>query len=305
MALSRFWLLNGSKKKGKKSAKKITRKTIKKVTVKKVSKPKVKKVVRKVVKEKVYVAKPVKSLPTRLMTTSEKKTIKNIRRKKTMAKRRIKRSVAKATKRAVKRVKRARRKMASYGKHRVVAIMHRDGQLRTSRKSKIAKRNYKINPFKFSTKGIVKQLTPAVIISASSVGTIYGLNKVLPMIPYVNRVDNAIAKSAIKVGAGLVGSMLVKKVLKTKGNNIANGVLIGSIIGAMLDFMASRTATTAGIKLNGIKVMGSPLSFGRPKTPLANPSFTMNGIKIANSKDMGAIRFKKAVTAVDGLCERY
>lgn len=302
MALSRFWLLNGSKKKGKKSAKKITRKTIKKVTVKKVSKPKVKKVVRKVVKEKVYVAKPVKSLPTKLLTKSEKKTIKNIRRKETMAKRRIKRSVAKAT----KRVKRAKRKIASYGKHRVVAIMHRDGQLRTSRKSKIAKRNYKINPFKFSTKGIVKELTPAVVISASSVGTIYGLNKVLPMIPYVNRVDNAIAKSAIKVGAGLVGSMLVKKVLKTKGNNIANGVLIGSIIGAMLEFLSAKSSVaTNGIKLNGIKVMGSPLSFGRPKTALANPNFTMNGIKIANNKDMGAIRFKKAVTAVDGLNERY
>ena len=71
MKLAKFWLLNGSKKKGKKSVKKVSKKTIKRVVKKSVAKPKVKTVVKKVVK-KVYVAKPVKKLPTSIMTEQEK-----------------------------------------------------------------------------------------------------------------------------------------------------------------------------------------------------------------------------------------
>ena len=91
MALSRFWLLNGSKKKGKKSVKKVSKKTARKIgakksivkTIKKVSKPK--KVV-KVIKEKVYVAKPVTRVPATIMTMEERIN-KDIRRNKLMAKR--------------------------------------------------------------------------------------------------------------------------------------------------------------------------------------------------------------------------
>ena len=91
MALSRFWLLNGSKKKGKKSVKKVSKKTARKIsakksivkTIKKVSKPK--KVV-KVIKEKVYVAKPVQRVPATIMTMEERIN-KDIRRNKLMARR--------------------------------------------------------------------------------------------------------------------------------------------------------------------------------------------------------------------------
>lgn len=298
MALAKFWLLNGSKKKGKKSVKKVSKKTAKRVVKKSVAKPKVKTVVKKVVK-KVYVAKPVKTLPTSIMTEQEK--IKYNRGNKPMAKR-VKRSVAKATKR-VKRVK--RRMDTAVGRHRVVAIMDRAGVLRTSKKSKIAKRDIKINPFKI--KGIVNTLKPAVVLSATSVGTIFGLNKVMPKVPYIDRIQNSFVKAGIKVALGLIGQMGVKKFVKN--NEIANGVLVGAIISALTDFVKiSENTTTAGIKLNGVKVLGNPLSFGRPKTALANPNFQMNGIKINGNQNLSAIKFNKNYNAdntVSGCAERY
>lgn len=294
MALSRFWLLNGSKKKGKKSVKKVSKKTARKIsakksivkTIKKVSKPK--KVV-KVIKEKVYVAKPVQRVPATIMTMEERIN-KDIRRNKLMA-RRKRRSVAKAT----KRVKRVRKSMAlaTVGKkHRVTAYMKR-GVLKTSRKSKIAKRNYKINPFK--VKGIVNKLKSPAILSASSVGTIVAMNKFLPKVPYIDRVNNSVVKAGIKVALGLLAQMGVKKFIKN--SDIANGVLVGAIISAMTDFVNVQPTSVAGIKLNGVKVLGNPLSFGRPKTALANPNFQMNGIKINKGQDLKAIQFKKNYNA--------
>lgn len=294
MALSRFWLLNGSKKKGKKSVKKVSKKTARKIsakksivkTIKKVSKPK--KVV-KVIKEKVYVAKPIKRVPATIMTMEERIN-KDIRRNKLMA-RRKRRSVAKAT----KRVKRVRKSMAlaTVGKkHRVTAYMKR-GVLKTSRKSKIAKRNYKINPFK--VKGIVNKLKSPAILSASSVGTIVAMNKFLPKMPYIDRVNNSVVKAGIKVALGLLAQMGVKKFIKN--SDIANGVLVGAIISAMTDFVNVQPTSVAGIKLNGVKVLGNPLSFGRPKTPLTNPNFQMNGIKINKGQDLKAIQFKKNYNA--------
>ena len=294
MALSRFWLLNGSKKKGKKSVKKVSKKTAQKIgakksivkTIKKVSKPK--KVV-KVIKEKVYVAKPVTRVPATIMTMEERIN-KDIRRNKLMA-RRKRRSVAKATKR-VKRVKKSMALATVGKKHRVTAYMKR-GVLKTSRKSKIAKRNYKINPFK--VKGIVNKLKSPAILSASSVGTIVAMNKFLPKMPYIDRVNNSVVKAGIKVALGLIAQMGVKKFIKN--SDIANGVLVGAIISAMTDFINVQPTSVAGIKLNGVKVLGNPLSFGRPKTALANPNFQMNGIKINKGQDLKAIQFKKNYNA--------
>lgn len=291
MALSRFWLLNGSKKKGKKSVKKVSKKTARKISakksVKKVSRPK--KVVREVIKEKVYVAKPVPQIPATIMTMEERIN-KDIRRNKLMAKRK-RRSVAKATKR-VKRVKKSMALATVGKKHRVTAYMKR-GVLKTSRKSKIAKRNYKINPFK--VKGIVNKLKSPAILSASSVGTIVAMNKFLPKVPYIDRVNNSVVKAGIKVALGLLAQMGVKKFIKN--SDIANGVLVGAIISAMTDFVNVQPTSVAGIKLNGVKVLGNPLSFGRPKTPLANPNFQMNGIKINKGQDLKAIQFKKNYNA--------
>ena len=208
--------------------------------------------------------------------------------------RRKTRSVAKATKR-VKRVKRVKKSMAlaTVGKkHRVIAYMKR-GVLKTSRKSKIAKRNYKINPFK--VKGLVNKLKSPAILSSTSVGTIIGLNKVMPKLPYLDRIQHSAIQAGIKVALGLVAQMGVKKFIKN--SDIANGVLVGAIISAMTDFINISQNTTAGIKLNGVKVLGNPLSFGRPKTALANPNFQMNGLKINKGQDLKAIQFKKNYNA--------
>ena len=205
--------------------------------------------------------------------------------------RRKRRSVAKATKR-VKRVKKSMALATVGKKHRVTAYMKR-GVLKTSRKSKIAKRNYKINPFK--VKGIVNKLKSPAILSASSVGTIVAMNKFLPKMPYIDRVNNSVVKAGIKVALGLIAQMGVKKFIKN--SDIANGVLVGAIISAMTDFINVQPTSVAGIKLNGVKVLGNPLSFGRPKTALANPNFQMNGIKINKGQDLKAIQFKKNYNA--------
>ena len=308
--LPKFWLINGSKKKGKKSVKKVSKKIARKVAKKSVVK---KSVVRKarpttktvVKKEIVYRAIPTQ-MPTSIMTEQEKINYKN-RGVKPMARRkRAKRSVAKATTKRVKRTSALAKPKISVGRHRITTF-YRDGVLRTSRKSKIAKRNttIKTNPFKI--KGIVKNLKPAVVLSATSVGTIIGLNKVMPKIPYVDRIQNSFVKAGVKIALGLIGQMGVKKVVKN--DNIANGVLIGAIISALTDFVnVAQNPTVAGIKLNGVKVLGSPLSFGRPKTPLANPNFQMGAIKIPANQNLQAIKFKQNYNAdntVSGCAERY
>ena len=295
MALSRFWLLNGSKKKGKKSVKKVAKRIVKKITKKVVSKPK-RKVVRETVSERVFTARPVRRIPTTIMTQEEK--IKNIRSGKTMAKR---------TKRSAKKVARKVAKKITYpilaknhkigSRHRISAYYGSKGALLVSRKSKIAKAGTKVNPFKI--KGIVNTLKPAVITSTTAVGTMLGLNKVMPLIPYVKDVQNIFVKSAINLGLGLAGQMTVKKF--TKNSELANGILIGSIVATILDFISAKSSTastTAGIKLNGVKVLGNPLSFGRPKTALGNPNFqNVNGIKINGNKNLSAIKFAKNYNA--------
>lgn len=308
MALSRFWLLNGSKKKGKKSAKKVSKRIVKKIAKKVISKPK-KKIVKEVVKEKVYVAKPTRKIPTTLMTIDEK--IKNIRSGKTMAKK-VKRSAAKKVAKKVTKVKRTypilAKKHSIGSRHRITAYYGAKNALLVSRKSKIAKRGTKINPFKLNTKAIINNLKPAAVLSATTVGTIFGLNKVMPQVPYVKNITNPVIRAAITVAMGLVGQMAIKKFVKN--NEIANGVLVGSIVATLLDFLPelSKKATTAGIKLNGVKVLGNALSFGRPKTVLANPNFQMNGIKINSNKNLSAIKFNKNYNAdntVSGCKDRW
>lgn len=300
MALPKFWLINGSKKKGKKSVKKVAKRIAKKVAKKSVvrkSRPaKTKTIVKK---EVVYRAIPTNTIPTSIMTEQEK--IKYNRGNNTMAKRRkAKRSVAKATRTVAKSKSLARPKI-SIGRHRITTF-YNGGVLKTSRKSKIAKRNQvlKTNPFKL--KGIVKTLQPAVVLSATSVGTMFGLNKVMPKLPYVNTITNSYIKAGVKVALGLIGQMGIKKVVKN--DNIANGILIGAIISALTDFVNIGENKT----VNGIKVLGSPLSFGRPKTVLGNPNFQMNGIKIPANTNLQAIKFPKNYNApetVSGCAERW
>lgn len=283
MALSRFWLLNGCKKKGKKSTKKVA-KRIKHKTITKSAKKSVKKLKRnpitKTVKEKEIIFKPtiVKHIPATIMTEEEK----------------IKYNRGKSMKKGRRKIARA-----SQGKHLITTFASSKGTLRTSSKSKLAKRGIKLNPMKISTKGIVNQLKPAVVLGATSVGTVYGINKFMPKIPYVNTVSNAYAKAGLKIALGLLASMGVKKVWK-KQQAISNGLLVGSVISALMDFInvSDTASTTAGIKLNGVKVLGNALSFGRPKTPLANPNFQMNGLKLPN-KNLSAIKFAKNYNATN------
>ena len=72
-------------------------------------------------------------------------------------------------------------------------------------------------------------------------------------------------------------------------------------------FVNVQPTTVQGIKLNGVKVLGNPLSFGRPKTPLASPNYQMGGLKIAGNQNLQAVKFKKNYNANDTVagCERY
>ena len=309
MALSRFWLLNGSKKKGKKSVKKVTRKIAKKIAkkskVKKVSllpsviktstvKRKVKRT-RPIIKEKVFIPEIV-NITKKVYKTKKSKGVK------TMAKRvkRVKRTKLTKNKAGVFMAKNWKK---SIGKvHRISAKYDRAGILRTSRKSKIAKKSYRINPVKFNVKSITKSLTPMAMLTATGIGSIIALNKVMPMIPYVKNLSGA-TKAVAKVGIGTIASILVKKYLKN--DVIANGLLLGSMISALAQYiniseqgaiLIPQTATT-----QGIKVMGNPLSFGRPKTVLGTPNFSMNGIKVKNAN---GIKLTPKTETVDGI-ERW
>ena len=308
MALSRFWLLNGSKKKGKKSVKKVTRKIAKKIAkkskVKKVSllpsviktstvKRKVKRT-RPIIKEKVFIPEIV-NITKRVYKTNPLKKSKGV---KTMAKKRVKRTKLTKNKAGVFMAKNWKK---SIGKvHRISAKYDRAGILRTSRKSKIAKKSYRINPIKFNVKSITKSLTPMAMLTATGIGSIIALNKVMPMIPYVKNLSGA-TKAVAKVGIGTVASILVKKYLKN--DVIANGLLLGSMISALAQYIniSEQGQILIPQTTQGIKVMGNPLSFGRPKTVLGTPNFQMNGIKVKNAN---GIKLTPKAENVDGI-ERW
>ena len=310
MALSRFWLLNGAKKKGKKSVKKVTKKIAKKIAkkskVKKVSllpsviktstvKRKVKRT-RPIIKEKVFIPEIV-NITKRVYKTNPPKKSKGV---KTMAKT-IRTTKLTKNKNGVFMAKNWR---SSIGKvHRISARYDRAGILRTSRKSKITKKSYRLNPMKFNVKSITKSLTPMAMLTATGIGSIIALNKVMPMIPYVKNLGG-VTKAVAKVGIGTIASILAKKYLKN--DVVANGLLLGSMISALSQYInisekgailiPQTTQTT-----QGIRVMGNPLSFGRPKTPLGTPNFSMNGIKV---KSVNGIKLEPKNENVSGI-ERW
>lgn len=296
--LSRFWLLNGAKKKGKKSVKKVAKRVIKKVSllpsVIKTStvKRKVKRT-RPIIKEKVFIPEIV-NITKKVYKTKKSKGVK------TMAKRikRVKRTKLAKNKSGVFMAKNWKK---SIGKvHRISAKYDRAGILRTSRKSKIAKKSYRINPVKFNVKSITKTLTPMAMLTATGIGSIIALNKVMPMIPYVKNLSG-VTKAVAKVGIGTVASILVKKYLKN--DVIANGLLLGSMISALAQYVniSEQGQILIPQTTQGIKVMGNPLSFGRPKTILGTPNFQMNGIKVNN---INGIKLTPKTETVEGI-ERW
>lgn len=306
MALSRFWLINGTKKKGKKSVKKVSAKVMKKITKKssakskKVSllpsviktstiKRKVKRVKPIIKKEKVFIPEIV-NITEKVYKKPIKKSkgVKTMARKSKISKNKAGISLARNWRKNLKKV------------HRISARYDRSGILRTSRKAKITKKSYRLNPMKLDVKSITKTLKPMAMLTASGVGTIVALNKVMPMIPFIKE-QKGIVKAVAKVGISTVASMLVKKFLKN--DVIANGLLLGGMISALAQYINISEEgqilipqTTAGIK-----VLGNPLSFGRPKTVLATPNFSMNGIKV---KGVNGIKITPKAETVDGI-ERW
>lgn len=309
MALSRFWLLNGAKKKGKKSVKKVAKKFAKKV----VKKSKVKKVsllpsviktstVKRKVKRTRPIVKKEKVFVPEIVNITEKVYSKPKKSKgvKTMAKRKARRTTTKLTKNK-NGVFMARDWKKSIGKvHRISARYDRAGILRTSRKSKITRKSYRLNPMKFNVKSITKSLTPMAMLTATGIGSIIALNKVMPMIPYVKNLSG-VTKAVAKVGIGTVASILVKKYLKN--DVIANGLLLGSMISALSQYVniSEQGQILIPQTTQGIKVMGNPLSFGRPKTPLGTPNFSMNGLKVNN---INGIKLTPRPETVEGV-ERW
>ena len=306
MALSRFWLINGTRKKGKKSVKKVAKKVIKKITKKKAVKKSVKvnllpsviktsAIKRKVKRTRPMIKKEKVFIPEIVNT---KKKVYKSKGVKTMAKRKIKRTSLSKNKDGIFM---ARNWSKSLGKvHRISARYDRAGILRTSRKSRITKKSYRLNPIKFDTKSIVKSLKPMAMLTATGIGSIVALNKVMPMIPYVKTL-NGITKAVAKVGIGAVASMIVKKYLKN--DVIANGLLLGSMISALAQYVNIGEGGQVLIPqtTNGIKVLGNPLSFGRPKTILGTPNYSMNGIKV---NGVNGIKLTPKAETVEGI-ERW
>lgn len=284
--LARFWAINGTKKKGKKSVSKIPKRVVKKVTKRKkvnllpsviktsvIKKKAVKRAKPTIKKEKVFIPEIVN------VVTKKARTIKKSKGVKTMA-RRIKRARKSALTKNANGVFMARNWRKSIGKvHRISARYDRQGILRTSRKSKISKKSYRINPIKFNVKSITKSLTPMAMLTATGVGSIIALNKVMPMIPYVKNLNGA-TKAVAKVGIATIASMLVKKFMKN--DVIANGLLLGGMISALSQYVNIGEGSQILIPqtTNGVKVMGNILNFGRPKTILGTPNYSMNGIKV-------------------------
>lgn len=310
MALSRFWLINGTRKKGKKSVKKVAKKVIKKITKNKAVKKSVKvnllpsviktSATRKVksvkrAKPTIEIEKEKVFIPEIVNTKKKVYKSKGVRK---MAKRKIKRTSLSKNKDGIFM---ARNWSKSLGKvHRISARYDRAGILRTSRKSRITKKSYRLNPIKFNAKSIVKSLKPMAMLTATGIGSIVALNKVMPMIPYVKNL-NGITKAVAKVGIGAVASMIVKKYLKN--DVIANGLLLGSMISALAQYVNIGEGGQVLIPqtTNGIKVLGNPLSFGRPKTILGTPNYSMNGIKV---NGVNGIKLTPKAETVDGV-ERW
>ena len=306
MALSRFWLINGTRKKGKKSVKKVAKKVIKKITKNKAVKKSVKvnllpsviktsAVKRKVKRTRPIIKKEKVFIPEIVNTQKKVYKSKGVRK---MAKRKIKRTSLSKNKDGVFM---ARNWSKSLGKvHRISARYDRAGILRTSRKSRITKKSYRLNPVKFNPKSIVKSLKPMAMLTATGIGSIVALNKVIPMIPYVKNL-NGITKAVAKVGIGAVASMIVKKYLKN--DVIANGLLLGSMISALAQYVNIGEGGQILIPqtTNGIKVLGNPLSFGRPKTILGTPNYSMNGIKV---NGVNGIKLTPKAETVEGV-ERW
>ena len=132
--------------------------------------------------------------------------------------------MAKRTKRSAKKVARKVAKKITYpilaknhkigSRHRISAYYGSKGALLVSRKSKIAKAGTKVNPFKI--KGIVNTLKPAVITSTTAVGTMLGLNKVMPLIPYVKDVQNISfypRDPAVQVVLVVIWSLILSRIL--------------------------------------------------------------------------------------------
>lgn len=306
MALSRFWLINGTRKKGKKSVKKVAKKVIKKITKKRAVKKSVKvnllpsviktsAIKRKVKRTRPIIKKEKVFIPEIVNTKKKVYKSKGVRK---MAKRKIKRTSLSKNKSGIFM---ARNWSKSLGKvHRISARYDRAGILRTSRKSRITKKSYRLNPVKFNAKSIVKSLKPMAMLTATGIGSIVALNKVMPMIPYVKNL-NGITKAVAKVGIGAVASMIVKKYLKN--DVIANGLLLGSMISALAQYVNIGEGGQVLIPqtTNGIKVLGNPLSFGRPKTILGTPNYSMNGIKV---NGVNGIKLTPKAETVDGV-ERW
>lgn len=312
MALSRFWLINGTRKKGKKSVKKVAKKVIKKITKKKAVKKSVKvnllpsviktsatRKVKSVKRARPIIKKEKVFIPEIVNTT--KKVYKKSKGVKQMAKKRTKRVKRTSLSKNKNDIFMARNWNKSLGKiHRISARYDRAGILRTSRKSRITRKSYRLNPIKFDTKSIVKSLKPMAMLTATGIGSIVALNKVMPMIPYVKNL-NGITKAVAKVGIGAVASMIVKKYLKN--DVIANGLLLGSMISALAQYVNIGEGGQVLIPqtTNGIKVLGNPLSFGRPKTILGTPNYSMNGIKV---NGVNGIKLTPKAETVDGV-ERW
>lgn len=300
MALSRFWLINGRNKKGKKSKVKIAKKKAVKKTVKKSAIKTTIKPFRKSVKKAVKTVRPMTTTGAIIPEIIEPVKIQKvyIQGENKMAKkaRKIKRA-KKVAKKVVR--KSSRRSMKAQGKHRITT--YRKGTaLVISKKSKLAKRKagMRVNPI--SVKGIIRDLKPMAMLGGASVASVVALNKGISMIPKVKEFTG-IKRAGAKVALGLGVAMLTSKFIRN--NTIRNGIILGSILSAISDYFNFQTGvlnagTTAGIKV----LSGSPLSFGTPKTILGNPKFTMNGIKV---NGVNGVKLPVATNTVAGYQERY
>lgn len=300
MALSRFWLINGRNKKGKKSKVKIAKKkAVKKVAVKPVKKA-VKKSFKRFSRPATIIRKTVVKPVIPEVVIPEIIEPKTIGEFKMAKKRKIKRA-RKVAKKVAKRVvrKSTRRSMKAQGKHRLT-VNRKGTALVISKKSKLAKRKagMRVNPI--SVKGIIRDLKPMAMLGGASVASVVALNKGISMIPKVKEFTG-IKRAGAKVALGLGVAMLTSKFIRN--NTIRNGIILGSILSAISDYFNFQTGvlnagTTAGIKV----LSGSPLSFGTPKTILGNPQFTMNGIKV---NGVNGIKLPVADNTVSGYQERY
>ena len=300
MALSRFWLINGRNKKGKKSKVKIAKKKAVKKTVKKSAIKTTIKPFRKSVKKVVKTVRPMTTTGAIIPEIIEPVKIQKvyIQGENKMAKkaRKIKRA-RKVAKKVVR--KSTRRSLKAQGKHRLT-VDRKGTALVISKKSKLAKRKagMRVNPI--SVKGIIRDLKPMAMLGGASVASVVALNKGISMIPKVKEFTG-IKRAGAKVALGLGVAMLTSKFIRN--NTIRNGIILGSILSAISDYFNFQTGvlnagTTAGIKV----LSGSPLSFGTPKTILGNPKFTMNGIKV---NGVNGIKLPVANNTVSGYQERY